>query len=156
MKIECADIEATKALAAQIAEITGYPDCILLSGTLGAGKTAFVKAFVDAFAGPAAADVTSPTFTICNIYDVKGVRLYHFDLYRIKDQNELYELGIDEALDSGICLFEWPEIAINYMPVDRLEISITQSMHGDARIFSLQGFGNWVNKLVGCIDQNTG
>ena len=83
---------------------------ICLSGDLGAGKTEFARAFVSILAGKVV-KVTSPTYNIVQIYEIKGQKIYHFDLYRLESAEELYEIGFEEALEGGICLIEWPQIA---------------------------------------------
>ncbi len=83
---------------------------ILLEGNLGAGKTTFVKAFAKTlgFKG----QVSSPSFSIVNEYELLNGKIYHFDLYRLKQEEELYEIGFDDYLHSGnYCLIEWPDKA---------------------------------------------
>ena len=102
----------TVKIAKEFSKSVNSGDIILLKGDLGAGKTAFVKAFVKNF-DVSDNIVTSPTFTIVNEYNIKDKRIYHFDLYRIKDVSELYNIGIEEYLYSdAICFVEWPERAI--------------------------------------------
>ena len=83
---------------------------ICLSGDLGAGKTEFARAFIGVAAGEAV-KVTSPTYNIVQIYEAAEEKIYHFDLYRLESAEELYEIGFEEALEGGLCLIEWPEIA---------------------------------------------
>ena len=86
---------------------------ICLSGDLGAGKTEFARAFIGV-AAAAKVNVTSPTYNIVQIYaaaEAAAEKIYHFDLYRLESAEELYEIGFEEALEGGICLIEWPEIA---------------------------------------------
>lgn len=83
---------------------------ICLTGDLGAGKTEFARAFIN-YALKKGTKVTSPTYNIVQIYELGKQKLYHFDLYRLESAEELYEIGFEEALDGGICLIEWPEIA---------------------------------------------
>lgn len=86
-------------------------DIVLLQGDLGAGKTVFVKGIVKTLGGNKDL-VTSPTFTIVNDYQTKNGTIYHFDLYRIKSEEELYNIGIEEYLYSdAISFVEWPERA---------------------------------------------
>ncbi len=137
LKIKSVSEQETVGIAGAIATACPYPATILLSGNLGSGKTAFARGFINWFDHQL--EVASPTFTICNIYDVKSIRIYHYDLYRIKNKRELFELGIDEAFESGICLIEWPSIAEDFLPVSMLEVSITDSH--DARLFNSPGIG---------------
>lgn len=101
----------TKKIAREYASQLEKGEIVLLEGDLGAGKTAFVKGVVEAFGGDAN-QVTSPTFTIVNQYNLNDNVIYHFDLYRIESVDELYNIGIEEYFYSGaICFVEWPERA---------------------------------------------
>lgn len=110
--------------AAAIAALARPGDVIALFGTLGMGKTVFSRAFIRALGNPNE-EVPSPTFTLVQTYDAKknGVPLcvWHFDLYRIKQPEEIYELGFEEALQD-VSLIEWPENALPLLPKTRLEI----------------------------------
>ena len=121
--------DAMHALAANIAGIARKGDLILLNGDLGAGKTVFSRAFIRAYAGNNDIDVPSPTFTLVQVYEESPVPVYHFDLYRLAEADEVYEIGWEEALSEGICLIEWPS-RLGYLAEalehDRLlEINIT-------------------------------
>jgi len=111
-------------------ELKGYfnnGDTILLDGDLGAGKTQFVKKVVKAFGGDENL-VTSPTFTLVNEYVVNGLKIYHFDLYRIKSVEELFNIGIEEYLYSdAICFVEWPERASELFLTGCKKISILKT-----------------------------
>ncbi|MFV0385422.1 tRNA (adenosine(37)-N6)-threonylcarbamoyltransferase complex ATPase subunit type 1 TsaE [Paracoccus sp. (in: a-proteobacteria)] len=105
-----ADEYMTAALARMLAATARPGDTILLDGPVGAGKTHFARAFIRARQGDAAEDVPSPTFTLIQTYDDPyGTEIWHADLYRLTDPSELDELGLDEAMDSAICLIEWPD-----------------------------------------------
>lgn len=106
----------------QLNQLT-YP-CLLLKGNLGAGKTTFVKHLLKK--QDPQVEVSSPSFGIVNEYSVGNKKVFHFDLYRIKNAIELDELGFAEYLDSGnICLIEWPDAGINYYRDHVLELVIT-------------------------------
>lgn len=108
-------------MAKKIAKKCKKGDVLLLFGDLGAGKTVFSKGFVSAFSG---AQVTSPTFTIVNTYEGK-IPIFHFDLYRINDADELYMIGIEEYLyGDGITLVEWPERAMEIFPKSAKRVTI--------------------------------
>ena len=117
MREVLASLEETKSLASELAKLAKRGDCYCLIGDLGAGKTEFARAFIRELCGEVT--VASPTFNLLQIYDDK---IYHFDLYRLKDASELEELGIDDALNNGITLIEWPQIAENILPKNRVEI----------------------------------
>lgn len=112
----------TQNLAAQIARYCKAGDCLLLQGDLGAGKTSFARAFIQAILP--GTEVTSPTFSLVQIYDAENVTLWHFDLYRLKSTAELLEIGLEEALESGITLIEWPDIAQAFWPSNALTIHL--------------------------------
>lgn len=99
-------------------------DCVALSGDLGAGKSTFARALIRAVADEADLDVPSPTFTLVQSYEDLRIPIAHFDLYRLGDASELDELGFDEALASGICLVEWPEMAGELLPSDRIVMKL--------------------------------
>lgn len=100
------------------------PQVIALSGDLGSGKTFIARAFIQALCG-AETVVSSPTFNLLQIYDCSsGNKIYHYDLYRLKDLNEAYELGIEEAMEQYICLIEWPEIINLLLPPRTIYINL--------------------------------
>lgn len=84
-------------------------DIILLHGDLGMGKSVFCRALIRALCHDEALEVPSPTFTLVQIYEAGGLAIWHFDLYRLADPDEIYETGWEEALAGGIVLVEWPE-----------------------------------------------
>ncbi len=95
---------------------------IFLNGDVGAGKTTFVKSFLSHLGS--VNGVTSPTFTIVNEYLYKNKKIYHYDFYRLKNQNELSEIGIDYYLDQpGIHFIEWSHDFIKYLPKPNINIS---------------------------------
>lgn len=101
----------TNEIAKEFVKTLKTGDIVLLQGDLGAGKTTFVKGIVSALHGNPD-DVTSPTFTILNEYDLPQYPIYHFDLYRLSNPNELYNIGYEEYFyGDGVCFIEWPERA---------------------------------------------
>jgi|TARA_B100001059_G_C17827151_1_gene582109 tRNA threonylcarbamoyladenosine biosynthesis protein TsaE len=93
---------------------------ILLKGDLGAGKTTFVKEFIQ-FMGGNKNQVDSPTFSLLNIYLVNEKNIYHFDLYRIGTPREIEDIGFMEYIDFGnLCFVEWPEKITEFLPQDRI------------------------------------
>ena len=101
------DETATAALGARIGAALTAGDVVALSGELGAGKTALARAILRARG--VEGHVPSPTFTLVQAYETPGLVVHHFDLYRIEDESELGELGLEEALEDGALLIEWPE-----------------------------------------------
>ena len=102
---------------------------IALKGELGAGKTSFARAFIRARGGDDD-EVPSPTFTLVQIYELPGATIWHFDLYRLRDPEEAWELGIEDAFRDGISLIEWPERLGALLPARRLEIALELSAAG--------------------------
>ena len=134
----------TVKIAEEFSKSVNNGDIILLQGDLGAGKTAFVKAFIKAL-GASDDMVTSPTFTIVNEYNVNDKRVYHFDLYRINDINELYNIGIEEYLYSdAICFIEWPERAMELFNNNVVVVNILK-LGETAREFIIEkGLNSWL------------
>lgn len=96
---------------------------VCLFGEMGVGKTVFTNGLCRALG--VSDYVSSPTFTVVNEYDGDGFTIYHFDMYRIEDEDELLEIGFEEYLNSGgICIIEWPENIINSLPQKRIDIEI--------------------------------
>lgn len=119
---------AMSACAAALAAQLQGNETILLSGTLGTGKTTFARGLIRALCGEQT-EVVSPSFMLVQDYDAPQFLVQHYDLYRIEQPEELHELGLDEALGNALVLVEWPEIASGYWPAERIEISIS---HDDA------------------------
>ncbi len=147
--IELRDEAATAALAARIASLARPGDVIALKGELGAGKTSFARAFIGARGSRE--DVPSPTFTLVQIYEVGDAAVWHFDFYRVRDPEEAWELGIEDAFRDGISLIEWPERLGPLLPARRLEIALSQTALPQARIAALDpGKGSdWDVRLAG-------
>jgi tRNA threonylcarbamoyladenosine biosynthesis protein TsaE len=143
-----ADEAATAALAQRIAGVARAGDVIALAGDLGVGKTRFARAFVDALTG-AREEVPSPTFTLVQTYDSPAGAIWHFDLYRLKQPDEAYELGLEEALTDGISLIEWPERAASLLPEQRLDLHLSFAAAPNARTARLLGHGAWADRLAG-------
>jgi tRNA threonylcarbamoyladenosine biosynthesis protein TsaE len=138
---------ATGILASQLANIAEPRDIIALTGNLGLGKTAFARAFIAALGG--SGEVTSPTFALVQVYELSCVNVYHFDLYRIENLEEIFELGIEDAFADGISLIEWPDRMASYLPPERLDIFFSNGHDENARRVLLVGYGkSWVNRLA--------
>jgi tRNA threonylcarbamoyl adenosine modification protein YjeE len=117
--------EQTARFAADLAPLLHPGDAVLLRGPLGGGKTVFARALIRALTGEPNLEVPSPTFTLVQPYDTPKGPLSHFDLYRLKSSDEIFELGWDDAL-LGITLVEWPErIDSGLFPPRGLDILFT-------------------------------
>ncbi len=137
---------ATLALAARLAAIAQAGDVIALNGDLGAGKTAFARAFIRARRA-ADEEVPSPTFTLVQIYEGWGPAIWHFDLYRLTSADEAWELGIEEAFASGISLIEWPDRLGPLLPQNCLNVTLDFDDRPEARRASIDGDTEWDARL---------
>jgi N-acetylmuramate 1-kinase len=117
-----ADEAATTELGEDLALAAKAGDCFCLKGDLGAGKSTLARGFLRTMAKDPDLDVPSPTFTLVQSYDLR-IPVAHFDFYRLSDPAELDELGLDEALDTGIVLAEWPEKGGDRLPKDRIDLA---------------------------------
>lgn len=136
------DLAATEALAVRLAALARAGDTILLEGPLGAGKTAFARAFLRTLAANPALEVPSPTFTLVQGYDTRIGPVWHFDLWRLDGPAALEELGWDEARE-GVVLVEWPDRLEDLRPADALVVTLTP-LDDDSRAAVLTG---WVDRL---------
>lgn len=123
MELVIKDQNAMKDLAAKIASESKKGDVIGLKGSLGAGKSFFAAAFINALSAKEIA-VLSPTFNLVYSYSTSKGEVFHFDLYRVKNVMELENIGLEDALINGITLIEWPEIAQDFLRKNYLEITI--------------------------------
>lgn len=117
-----ANLQETKKIAESFAKNAKPKDCYCLIGDLGAGKTEFARSFIQAICGEKT-NISSPTFNIIQEYQAENLNVYHFDLYRIEAESELEELGLEEALEQGVCIIEWPDIALSLLPENAIKIS---------------------------------
>jgi len=143
--VTVADEAATGALARAIAALARPRDIITLTGTLGAGKTSFARAFISAQGG--GEEVPSPTFTLLQVYDTAEAAIYHFDLYRLESPEDAFEIGIEDAFADGISLIEWPDRLGRYLPRERLDVKINQGTHETERRFEFAASATWIDRL---------
>ena len=134
------DEAATLALGQALAPRLRRGEALCLSGPLGAGKSTLARALIRALTTPDE-DVPSPTFTLVQFYEGAGLPIAHFDLYRLADPDEAYEIGLDEALEDGAALIEWPQRLEGRLPPDRLDIEMT--LDGAGRRVRLTPHGAW-------------
>jgi tRNA threonylcarbamoyladenosine biosynthesis protein TsaE len=136
MKVALPDLAATAALGARIAAMLRPGDLVALAGDLGAGKTTLARAILTALGVDET--VPSPTFTLVQTYETPRLPVSHYDLYRLKSANEMRELGLDEVLEDGAALVEWPERAV-------LPEGLTVNLEGEgpARHATLEGTARW-------------
>lgn len=144
------DLPATAALGRRLAALLRAGDVVALQGDLGAGKTTLARAMIAALS-PETEDVPSPTFTLVQTYPVEtaqgAAELWHFDLYRLDHAEQIYELGLEEALSGGISLIEWPELVAGLLPRGRtLTVSLTLGAGGE-RAAAISGGAAWTERL---------
>jgi tRNA threonylcarbamoyladenosine biosynthesis protein TsaE len=143
------DEAATQALGRAVAQALRPGEAVCLFGPLGAGKSTLARALVRALTTPDEA-VPSPTFTLVQFYEGARLNVAHFDLYRLSSPDEAYEIGLDEALDDGAAVIEWPERLEGRLPRDRLDIEIAFSGAGtgEGRRAQLAAHGAWKGRGV--------
>jgi len=132
------DQAGTEFLGASIAAKLQPGDAVLLEGSLGAGKTTFARALIRAACKTHALDVPSPSYTLVQSYEAQGVRLHHFDLWRLDGPDALMELGWDEAR-SDVVIVEWPDRLGAMRPLQALVISFAP-VDEDRRRITLDGW----------------
>lgn len=140
------DEAATRALARRLAVVLRPGDVVALHGDLGAGKTAFARALIRALVGDEGEEVPSPTFTLVQTYALPDATVWHFDLYRLSEANEVIELGWEEARQ-GIVLVEWPDRLGPLLPADRFDLTLGFGASPDARVATLAGHGAAARRL---------
>ncbi|MHA1524615.1 MAG: tRNA (adenosine(37)-N6)-threonylcarbamoyltransferase complex ATPase subunit type 1 TsaE [Alphaproteobacteria bacterium] len=137
------------ALGREVAQLLAVGDMVCLRGPVGAGKSVLARALIGALASGAAVEVPSPTFALVETYRDLRLPITHVDLYRIEDPDEVVELGLDEALDIGAVVVEWPEKLGAFLPSDYLEIALAEGPgHDNERAATLTGFGAWTARLA--------
>lgn len=146
LTFELPDEVATAAFGARIAPLLRPGDAVCLSGPLGAGKSTMARALIRALTSPEE-DVPSPTFTLVQSYEGPTLTVAHFDLYRLRTPEEAFELGLDEALDEGAAVIEWPErLGPGRLPHNRLDVVISLIQEGGRRV-RLTGWGSWSERV---------
>ena len=143
MEARLEDEAATARLGAAIAAMLRPGDAVCLTGGLGAGKTTLARALIRALTTPEE-EVPSPTFTLVQPYDGREFPLAHFDLYRLESAREADELGLDEALETGAAIIEWPERLGADQPRDRLDVAL--AVEGEGRRVRLARHGSWTDR----------
>ncbi|MDA8230779.1 MAG: tRNA (adenosine(37)-N6)-threonylcarbamoyltransferase complex ATPase subunit type 1 TsaE [Magnetospirillum sp.] len=144
--LDLPDEDSTRRLGRRLAALARPGDVIALGGTLGAGKTTLARAFVQALLGEDE-EVPSPTFTLVQTYDSEAGTIWHFDLYRLDRAEDVFELGIEEALADGICLIEWPDRLGHLLPRRRLDLDLSAGAGATARRATLTSHAQWDDRI---------
>ena len=137
----------TLSFAKKFASRLNKKDVIVLSGDLGSGKTKFTEGILSFFG--LENEISSPTFTIVNEYSKDDIKIYHFDVYRLEDSSEFYEIGGDEYYENGICIIEWGEIIEDALPNDYIKIDFSRNLDDEnSRTLNIQSIGSKYDTLV--------
>jgi tRNA threonylcarbamoyladenosine biosynthesis protein TsaE len=133
MEIKIQDLEHINEAAKAFVENIGNHTVFAFYGKMGAGKTTFIKAVCEELGVDDV--ITSPTFAIVNEYTAQGEPVYHFDFYRIKKLEEVYDMGFEDYFYSGaLCLIEWPELIEEVLPEDAVKVTIQEKEDGSRAI----------------------
>ena len=138
-------LKDTKNLSKKISKIIMNGDVIFLYGEIGVGKTTFVRFIINHLEvenGIKKSDILSPTFNIAYDYDIGEIKVYHYDLFRLKNYKDILELGMFETSKDHIKIIEWPEL-IELKPRDRIDILFQYSKLKNSRKVEVVGFGKW-------------
>jgi tRNA threonylcarbamoyladenosine biosynthesis protein TsaE len=135
--------EATSGFATRLARLLRPGDALLLDGPVGAGKSYLARAIIHALqrdAGQPPEDVPSPTFTLIQTYAAGALEIWHADLYRLSEPDEVLELGLDTAWDTAVCLIEWPDRLGDAAPARAVHLTLGyDATHDDTRHVSAIG-----------------
>ena len=145
MKVK--SLEDTKNLANNISDVINAGDIIFIYGEIGVGKTTLTRFIINNLEsknGIKKSDVLSPTFNIVYDYDIGKIKILHYDLFRLKNYQDISQLGMFETSKNYIKIIEWPEL-IESKPQDRIDIQFNYSRLMDFRKVKVIGFGKWKN-----------
>ena len=138
-------LEHLNSFSQKIADKLSKNDCIFLIGEIGVGKTTFTRYLINYLQekkGEKITEVLSPTFNLLYEYDLKEIKIMHYDIYRIRDEKELKQLGIFLDERDTIKIIEWPQL-INIPLSDKLEIHIDYTKNDKEREIKFVGTGKW-------------
>jgi len=138
-------LEDTQNFSKNISKIISAGDIIFLYGEIGVGKTTLIRFLINHLEvenGIKKSDILSPTFNIAYDYDIGEIKVYHYDLFRLKNYKDILELGMFETSKDHIKIIEWPEL-IELKPKDRIDILFQYSKLKNSRKVEVVGFGKW-------------
>lgn len=144
------DAAATSVLARRLAPTLLPGDVLLLDGAIGAGKTHFARALIQHLLSEAGCveDVPSPTFTLVQTYQAGPFALWHADLYRLTHPNEMFELGLEEAMAEAICLIEWPDRLGSWLPEQALRLRFVADDRDQRHLTATGALPRWSAQLA--------
>lgn len=129
----------TKLIGKKFASTLKKGDVVVLTGDLGSGKTKFTEGVLQYF--ELENEISSPTFTIVNEYIKGDINIYHFDVYRLEDEDEFYAIGGEEYFYKGICLIEWGEMIKNVLPKSYIHITFSRNLDDEnKRVIKVERF----------------
>ena len=140
-------LEQLNSFSEKVADYLKTKDCIFLIGDIGVGKTTFTRYLINYLQkkeGSKTTEVLSPTFNLLYEYDLKKYKIMHYDLYRLKNEKELNNLGIFKENKNAVNIIEWPSL-IKIPISDKLEIHLEYAEHDNERKLKLIGTGKWEN-----------
>ncbi len=137
---------ATAALGSALAGLLRKGDVLALAGDLGAGKSTLARSIIQTLM-QSPLTVPSPSFTLVQHYESPQGRLAHYDWYRLKEAEEVLELGFEDDCLDAITLVEWPEQGASFLPATTLWITLT-TPQDDSRLATLKGDANWQERLA--------
>ena len=141
------------SLSKKILSFLSKSDCIFLFGELGSGKTTFVRSLIHQLQEKnkiKKTEVTSPTYNLLNEYEIQNLKIMHYDLYRLKNDKEINQLGIFQEDEKVISIIEWPEKIAKRIK-DRLEITFYYQDEVESRKIEIKGHGKWKNFKLNAI-----
>ena len=146
IQIKLNGLEETKDFGIKLGELLNSGDILCLNGDLGAGKTTLTKSIG---IGLGVTDyITSPTFALINEYEGR-IPVYHFDVYRLANVEELYDLGFDDYFyGKGVCIIEWADKIEKLLPKDRIVLDIEKGEDENSRVINITGYGNSYSRVI--------
>ncbi len=143
--MEFKSLQDTENFTKNFSKIIGPGDVIFLYGEIGSGKTTFTRFLINHLEVEnkiSKSEVLSPTFNIVYEYEIGKTKIHHYDLYRLKNYNDILQLGMFDILKNCIKIIEWPDF-IKVKPKDRIDLLFRHSNSNDSRKIKITGFGKW-------------
>lgn len=148
MKIDLPDEKASQEIAARLAACLSAPLIVTFRGDIGVGKTTFIRAMLHSLGVKSV--IKSPTFSIVESYQGTNLQINHFDLYRIRDEIELDEIGFREYFsNNALCCIEWPEQAPTYLA--KVDVGVKLSIKGGGRSMQIEAFSSSGRIALSCL-----